>query len=177
MPNSTFFGFSGKHNIANVNLPKAYLFLRESPLDSASQGGSLRVRNLDCIAGSSFLSGRGSAFSISIPAAISSARNSIISSTNSMSCLRKLAMRFNRVSLNSASCPLFNVRAYSTNRRSLSSAVSGFRMGDSIREQKIGTATRRQVRGLREPGEVKHKPLILSSTRGTAITEFIADYA
>jgi hypothetical protein len=74
------------------------------------------------------LSGRGGAYSISIPAAKSSARVSIISFNSCISLLRKLAIRLSRVSLNSASLPWWTLARYSTILRSRSSAVLGFRI-------------------------------------------------
>lgn len=65
---------------------------------------------------------------MSIPAAKSSARDSIISFSNSISFLRKLAIRLSRVSLNSASLPWWTLDRYCTIRRSRSSAVPGFRI-------------------------------------------------
>lgn len=68
--------------------------------------------------------GRGAAYSINIPAAISSARISIISLMSCINCFRKFATRFARVSWNSFSRPWCRPARYSMMRRFLSSAVN-----------------------------------------------------
>lgn len=83
--------------------------------------------SLPIVASKVLRSGLGGAYSISIPAAKSSARASIISSSNCISRFRELAIRLSRVSLNSANRPLCSVTRYSTSLRSRSSAVLGFR--------------------------------------------------
>lgn len=78
------------------------------------------------------LSGLGGAYCISIAAANSSARSSIISSKSSFNFLRQLAMRFSRVRRNSAIRPWCAEDRYSIMRRSRSSAVAGFRTARSL---------------------------------------------
>lgn len=123
--------FLSKHNIASV-----YYNLRAVAACPASRThfGILLFRsgsgNLPrAISSFSFQYGlgRSGACSINIAAAKSSALVSIISFIKSINCLRKLAMRLSLRSFTSASCPLFRVSTYCTNRRSLSSAVNGFR--------------------------------------------------
>lgn len=123
--------FSGKHNICSV-----YHGFRALAAGACCliQGGMRRRRSdrtfplaFPCKGVFGFR--RGGAYSISMPAARSSARASIIRFSNSIKSWRKLAMRFMRVSLNSASWPLFKVSTYWTNRRSRSSAVSVLGIG------------------------------------------------
>lgn len=74
------------------------------------------------------LTGRSGASSISIPAAISSARTSIISSSNRFRSFLKLAIRFICENCSCTISPLCSPFTYRTNLRSLSSAVRGLRM-------------------------------------------------
>jgi hypothetical protein len=69
--------------------------------------------------------GRGSANCSSHEADNSSALASINDSSNCAKAFLKLAIRFIRLSLNSAICPLLSVSRYCTMRRSRSSAVNG----------------------------------------------------
>jgi hypothetical protein len=121
-----------KHNIASV-----YYNLRVTTLPRRSSEPRIQtglcalwggIGSLPSGISPSFLSGRGGAYCMSIPAAKSSARVSISSSSNSINFFRKLAMRLSRVSLNSAIRPWWTAVRYSTIRRSRSSAVAGFRM-------------------------------------------------
>jgi len=98
---------------------------------SLIQGGNPLFRIGACSrsigAGNGF--GRSGACSISMAAARSSARSSTSLLIISINAFRKLAMRFMRLRRTSASWPLFSDIAYSTNLRSLSSAVLGRDMG------------------------------------------------
>jgi hypothetical protein len=129
-----FSSFSSKHNITYVNSVSYGRVRRVLGVDCCTQGGILRVRkgSLPAIIFSFTTSGRGAACAMNIPAAKSSARVSIISFTNSINLLRKLAMRLSRVSLNSAICPLLRESMYSTKRRSRSSAVLGGLIGSPL---------------------------------------------
>src|ERR1700693_103793 len=93
-----------KHNIAFVYYDLRVTDLLVPPAESRSQTG-LRallggIGSLPSIISPSFLSGRGGAYSTSIPAAKSSARVSIISSIKSLNRLRKFWSLLSRVSLN-----------------------------------------------------------------------------
>lgn len=124
------FSLNTKHNISYVvnNYP-VDLLLTPEPVPSNNcfsifrgGSGSIPCKSI------SLLAGRGGAYSISIPAAKSSALASMISSSNSISFLRELAMRLSRESLNSASRPWWQVNKYSIILRSRSSAVAAFLM-------------------------------------------------
>ena len=132
--------FSSNHNITPVNpLP----FLWFTPF-SRLQMGSLRLRATNgSLPFSAFHAGfgLGSAYSISMLAARSSARASIIRLINSISDFLKFEIRFSRLSFSSASWPLFRVSRYSTNLCSLLSAVSGWGIRVTSLAQKITELT------------------------------------
>lgn len=108
---------------------------------------------------------RGGASSISIPAATSCARTSIISSRSLIRSFRKLAIALSREKRSSAISPLFNPLTYRTNRRSLSSAVTGFHIGNLLGEQKLGLASPREVNSFQGVGGVEYKLLASLNTR------------
>lgn len=122
-----------KHNIPHVAYYKTVnypAFLNRLSPEFLTQTGIARaVCSSRSLAASHFFSGAGAACSISIPAAKSSARASIIASINCISCFRKFPIRLSRVSLNSRILPWCTDFRYSMIRRSRSSAVPSGRIG------------------------------------------------
>ena len=134
MRNSQYIGpfvaLSSKHNIPYVNIN---IVIYVPVLDFFNQTGICAffgpIGSLPRATSKTFFAGRSGANSINIPAAKSSARASMISSSSCMSFLREFAILFSRVSLKVLSCPLCSVDKYSIILRSISSAVAGFRIG------------------------------------------------
>lgn len=133
---SPFLDIFSKHNIAKSlvyntvhSYPAAFLN-RLSPDFRIQTGITLLggMGSLPLIVSCPTRCGRGGAYCIIIPAAKSSARDSMISLSNCISFLRRFDMRSSRASLNSASLPWWQLNKYSTSLRSRSSAVAGFRI-------------------------------------------------
>jgi hypothetical protein len=128
---SSFQAILSKHNIAYFYFAELVTRLPRAASEDrlTHTGNSLRLGGIGSRSSATsmdFFSGLGGAYSMSIPAAKSSARASIISFSNCMSLLRRFATLFKRMSLNSCMRPLWTVVRYSTSRRSRSSAVPGF---------------------------------------------------
>ena len=127
--NSPFVALFSKHSIT---LCSGYFRAAYFRPELLNQTGILAffgpIGNRPSVTSCAGRSGLGGAYSISIPAAKSSARVSISSSNSWIIFFRRLAMRLSRESLNSARRSRWHEARYSTSLRSRSSAVAGFRV-------------------------------------------------